>query len=166
MHIRLFAIMSIALVASAVQAAQVYQWVDEQGTTQFSDTPPFTKDSDVSMLTYEAPPAAIDPADDYWSVTNQLERMDAARLAEAQARAASRPQQVTRITYVTAPPEPPQSRHRFIYSPAPGIYPGRSHRHHGYRDQRLRQGFSARYSTGGFSIRLNNTHRAGRLHRM
>jgi len=164
-----FAILAIALTTGGVQAGPVYRWVNEAGVTQFSDTPPTDAATDVSELNYATPPTAVDPAGDYWSVTNQLERLQAARLAEAQAEAASKPRQVTRITHVTVQPEPQPAQRIISYSVPSRIYPrrssiGRGHgvRYHGHEDYNRGYGFNARYTGNGFSFGINSGLHAGR----
>jgi hypothetical protein len=161
----LFAILAIGFATSGVQAGPVYQWVNEAGVTQFSDTPPTDDVADVSELSYVTPPTAVDPAEDYWSVTNQLERMQAARLAEA----ASYPRQVTRITHITVQPDPPPVRHIISYSIPSRIYRGRSYigrgrgdRYHDHQHYNRGHEFNARYSGSGFSFGINSGLRAGR----
>jgi len=66
----------------AIADGVVYTWVDEQGVTHFSDAPPAWakgNDSDTTEVdTIAMPqgfPAAVDPEEDYFSITNQWKRM-------------------------------------------------------------------------------------------
>ena len=73
----------VALPLSAYGTEQVYTWVDDSGTTHFSETPPTDITTDVELL--EVLPASgagpADVADDgFYSVINQVERMQTRRL--------------------------------------------------------------------------------------
>jgi hypothetical protein len=73
----------VALPLTAYATEQVYTWVDDSGTTHFSETPPTDITSDVKLL--EVLPAsgagAEEMTDDgFYSVINQVERMQTRRL--------------------------------------------------------------------------------------
>jgi len=82
-----FLVLLSGLLGGTVLAAdQVYRWLDADGVTHFSQRPPPPGAAGVSVQqapTYAAPP---DPTADYWSVTNQAQRMEASRLAQEKLR--------------------------------------------------------------------------------
>ncbi len=85
--LRLFALIGGALTALAAGAEQVYRWVDDNGITHFSQQPPPPGVSGLSVNEIPASqPPAVDPAADYWSITNQVQRLEASRVALEQRR--------------------------------------------------------------------------------
>lgn len=79
---------------SPALAEQLYRWVDDQGQTHFSDTPPGDAAKDRAVQSIPMPsasaPAQTSPADGRYSITSQLEwmrqdreRREAARRQEA-----------------------------------------------------------------------------------
>jgi hypothetical protein len=79
----------------------VYRWTDAQGQVHLADSPPEAGTPGVETLSLPAYLPA--PADDYWSVTSQARRMEAARLARERVRADLLQAQAR----ITAPPPPP-----------------------------------------------------------
>jgi hypothetical protein len=71
----------LTLSASFAGAAQVYTWVDDSGVTHFSETPPAAQVSETQLIeiTPSATPASV-ADDDFYSVVNQADRMEARRL--------------------------------------------------------------------------------------
>ena len=71
----------LTLSASFAGAAQVYTWVDDSGVTHFSETPPAVQVSETQLIeiTPSATPASV-ADDDFYSVVNQADRMEARRL--------------------------------------------------------------------------------------
>jgi hypothetical protein len=66
---------------STSSAGVVYTWVDDNGVTYFSDTPPTDESISVVLIEDLTPPAtgmAMD--EDYYSVVNQARRMETQRL--------------------------------------------------------------------------------------
>jgi hypothetical protein len=75
----------LTLPLSFASAAQVYRWVDDSGVTHFSETPPPQNEHDTQVIDIApALPPASDNAntgdDDFYSVINQADRMEARRL--------------------------------------------------------------------------------------
>ena len=80
-HIILSVLVALPLTAHASE--QVYTWVDDKGTTHFSESPPVTTTPDVELLEIlpasgAGPDTATD--DSFYSVINQAERMQTRRL--------------------------------------------------------------------------------------
>ena len=71
----------LTLSTSFAGAAEVYTWVDDSGVTHFSETPPAQHTSDTQLIevTPTAAPASL-ADDDFYSVVNQADRMEARRL--------------------------------------------------------------------------------------
>ena len=71
----------LALSVSFAGATQVYTWVDDSGVTHFSETPPAERAADTQLIdiTPTAAPAS-DADNDFYSVVNQADRMEARRL--------------------------------------------------------------------------------------
>lgn len=67
------------LLSPAAAGDVVYRWVDEDGITHFSDTPPAAQNTAQggveSIALQENLPAAVNPAGDYYSIVNQWKRM-------------------------------------------------------------------------------------------
>jgi hypothetical protein len=71
----------LLLAAPAVTSAQVYTWIDEDGVTHFSESP--SEDSSITIEQVEIlpPPSAGNTVDEnFYSVVNQANRMEARRL--------------------------------------------------------------------------------------
>ena len=80
-HIILPVLLTLPL--SAISTEQVYTWVDDSGTTHFSEAPPADSTFDTQLL--EVLPASgaapgNAPDDGFYSVINQAERMQTRRL--------------------------------------------------------------------------------------
>ena len=80
-HTLLCALATLPLSTDA--AEQVYTWIDDSGTTHFSETPPANTTVDVELL--EVLPASgagpdTTTDDGFYSVVNQVERMQTRRL--------------------------------------------------------------------------------------
>lgn len=59
-------------------AYEIYKWVDENGVVHYSESAPEQTDADVKTLELELTnPPGYDPADDYYSIENQAERIRA-----------------------------------------------------------------------------------------
>lgn len=59
-------------------AYEIYKWVDENGIVHYSESAPEETDADVTTLELEPTnPPGYDPADDYYSIENQAERIRA-----------------------------------------------------------------------------------------
>ena len=100
-----------------VQAQQLYKWVDAQGVTHYGEKLP-SQDVDYIAFEFTQDYQAPNPQDDYYSIQNQLKRLQeqrTQRLAEkkqaADARAAK--QQTPEIVYVQA-----NEQERSYYLPA------------------------------------------------
>jgi hypothetical protein len=62
-------------------AEQAYTWVDENGTTHFSETPPYDEATQAEQINLLPAPAAGNTSDDdFYSVVNQADRMEKNRL--------------------------------------------------------------------------------------
>ncbi len=75
--------------ADGGEGSPVYRWVDTQGEVHFSDIRPPEGAIDV-RTTSVAPLPARAPGDDFYSVVNQLKRMQERRLAAERARREAR----------------------------------------------------------------------------
>ncbi len=71
----------LLMVISTSGAAPMFNWVDAQGVTYFSDTPPVDESISVRLVEVLPPPPAGMPVDgDFYSVINQAQRMETRRL--------------------------------------------------------------------------------------
>ena len=71
------------LTAAFACAEPVYTWVDDEGVTHFSETPPPAPAADTRFLDLEVTPPPASPnaeGDDFYSVINQAKRMETRRL--------------------------------------------------------------------------------------
>lgn len=145
-YIRMFLYTLISLPVAASSAEQVYTWVDENGTTHFSETAPAKPATGAQRI--EVPPAS-GPApgnvedEGYYSVINQAARMQTRRLeneklvaqkkqaeaeaskARAEAQAALQNTYSDPVTYYPVYPYYPRYRH---HRPRRGNGPGHGHR--------------------------------------
>lgn len=143
-HIPVLLVLLAAI--SGTSAGPVYSWVDDDGITYFSDTPPTEESVSVRLIDNLPPPAAgITMDGNFYSVVNQARRMETQRLlaeklkaerlqAEAEARQAQAEAlaaQQPPIQYQNAPdwyiyPYYPRHHHRPPGSHKPGdSKPGR-----------------------------------------
>ena len=114
------------LLGSASLAAEpVYRWLDADGVTHFSQRPPPPGAAGVTVQEAPTYQAAPDPDADYWSVTNQVQRMEASGLAREQLRLEQQrarreleeaERQRIEAEQAAAAPEPPR---QLIYYPVP-----------------------------------------------
>ena len=82
------AFMVLFTVLSGSSAGPVYRWVDGNGITWFSDSPPPDAFFSVSLIDDLPPPPAGTPVDgDFYSVINQARRMETQRLLNEKLRA-------------------------------------------------------------------------------
>jgi len=82
---------AIALLCGVLHGSAVvgatYRWVDENGGVHFSDQPPAGDARAVESIEIAGPdPSAANAGEDYYSVTNQVRRMQEQRLAMEKAR--------------------------------------------------------------------------------
>jgi hypothetical protein len=148
---RLQQISTILVLLTAIPVAvagPVYTWVDDDGVTIFSDTPPADESVSVALINDLPPPTAGMPVDgDFYSVVNQVRRMETQRLlseklmaerlqAEAEAgraRAEALAAEQPAILYENEPggylyPYYPRHHHRLPGKHRPGGHkPGRPH---------------------------------------
>ena len=69
-----------ALLVAPTAAAEVYKWVDENGVTHFTETPPDLSVTGVSQPTLrDTRPSDYDPDQDIYDVEGQAERMQQLR---------------------------------------------------------------------------------------
>ena len=83
MNIRTITPLIIFLLLPIAQssAEQVYTWIDEYGTTHFSQDPPNDEATSAEQINLQpAPSAGIIAGDDFYSVANQADRMERTRL--------------------------------------------------------------------------------------
>jgi hypothetical protein len=147
-------------------AAPVFTWVDRDGVTHYSETPPENHSIDSEMIDLEpAPAAGPAPADDYYSVIRQAERMEKSRLenekarterlkAEAAIRQAAAAEQAQSASSDDEAkryyPAYPVYGYRPGYRPGfkPGYRPGHRYGHrHGHRSG-IRPGYRSAYPPG------------------
>lgn len=82
------ALFLLLLQTGLVWAASVYTWIDKNGATHFSDSPPPTGSIKVDQIELEeAPLIDTNLPPGYFSVINQAERMEARRLEYERIRA-------------------------------------------------------------------------------
>ena len=83
--IHLLAHATLIITLPVCAGGAVYQWVDTQGVTHFSETPPAATGVEVTRIELDPAPAA-GFSDDYFSVVNQAMRMERRRLEAEAAR--------------------------------------------------------------------------------
>ena len=111
------------------QATVIHKWVDADGVTHYSDEAPATTETPVTLI--DVPANGADPeavADDYYSITNQWERMNRERIEreklnlEKARLEAARQSSAPQVVYVNEPAET-----RYVIA-----YPRLLHRKHGW----------------------------------
>ena len=128
------------LTTATVCANEVYSWVDEQGTTHFSEVQPDNQSHPAEQIDLLPPPkSGNSEKDDYYSVINQANRMETRRLenekleaerrrAEAEAKRAAAEAHAARSTppqnYVNEQPRYYPSYPLYGYRPPYGRHPG------------------------------------------
>lgn len=134
------ALVLLSLAARAI-AGVIYTWTDAAGITHFSETPPPDPTLQARPIELPEPPPGMQPPGDYYSVINQLNRMQTQRLetekliaerkrAEAEARraVAEAEAQQQQDAYQEAAPEYypvyPLYGYRPPYARPPGMRPG------------------------------------------
>jgi hypothetical protein len=82
MHRHIIISISLVLLASAEQpsAEEIYTWTDAAGITHYSETPPPDPSLQARPIELPEPPPVMQTPDDYYSVINQLNRMQTQRL--------------------------------------------------------------------------------------
>jgi len=81
MRTGLFLPFFLLLPAAQISAEQAYTWVDEYGTTHFSETPPHDEAINAEQINLLPAPSAGNISDsDFYSVVNQADRMEKNRL--------------------------------------------------------------------------------------
>jgi hypothetical protein len=75
---------TLLLLPALAVAGTVFTWVDEDGTTHFSETPPADATVETRSIEIDTPPSPV--ADDRFSVINQAQRMQEMRLENERAR--------------------------------------------------------------------------------
>ena len=115
-------------------AAPVFTWVDPDGVTHFSESPP--EDDSIESFRIEleqAPAAGPAPDDDYFSVVRQMERMEKSRLENEKVRT-ERLQAEAEARRAAAANQPRASNQEYdsdryyptypVYGYRPGFHPG------------------------------------------
>jgi hypothetical protein len=122
MHIKsLFALMSLLLLFSqshAVFAISVFQWVDAEGVTHFSEETPSNNLPTKQLSHYELAenyPQGQAPEEDYFSIVNQWKRTNDERESRMKLKQANK--QTTHF-------EPQQAQPRATYQPTQRYYTG------------------------------------------
>jgi len=118
-------------------AGVVYRWVDPNGVTHFSETPPPDPAVQPAMIELSPPPPPPPDYDDYYSVVRQAERMERRRLEneklEAERRQAEAEAMRARIEAQAAMQTPgtysePDFGYLPVYPGYPGYGPGHGNR--------------------------------------
>jgi len=132
-------LLSLPLVQAG--AAQAYTWVDEHGTTHFSDTPPVNEATPTEQIELlPAPSAGSTGNDDFYSVANQANRMEKNRLekerltAERSLTEAAAKKANAEAQAAQQPPTPENTPEGILYYPAYPYY-GNNGRWPGYRSK-------------------------------
>lgn len=115
---------------AAAHASEIYQWADDDGVPQFSDTRPEDDVVVITLYVRDTNPPDYDPATDPYSVHNQAERTNAtwAELEKArEEREQKRREEAERYARFSLPHDPYDHYLPLAYySP---VYPGRFPRH-------------------------------------
>jgi hypothetical protein len=128
----------LTLSVSFASAAQVYTWVDDSGVTHFSETPPAERTTDTQLIDITPTEAPASEADnEFYSVVNQADRMEARRLeneklvaekkqADAEARKArAEAAAIQQRSYNESADDNPRYYPIYPYYPRYGHHPGR-----------------------------------------
>lgn len=137
-----FPILILLLLPIAQSSAeQAYTWIDKNGTTHFSESPPHDETIGAEQINLlPAPSAGNVSGDDFYSVVKQADRMEKKRLenerliaerlqAEAEARKASA-EAAQQTPYRKNTQEQTSYYPAYPYYPNPGYRPGYGHKPH------------------------------------
>ncbi len=109
MNMQLIVLATALIIHSYAWGASVHTWVDAHGVTHFSDTPP-TDESQVEVIHMQDFDAASASGNDYYSISNQWQRLREERLSlerlhleKKKARATTQPEVVYVDDTATAP---------------------------------------------------------------
>ncbi len=125
--VRLSFILLISAVALNGHAQQFYKWVDEDGVTHYEEERP---SQNIDHVSIELPDEYVEsnPEEDYYSIQNQLKRLqdrrEQQRIAKQEARAEKNQQEV-KIQEVYVERYEPERRYY-----VPGYYPRYKNPHH------------------------------------
>lgn len=85
------AALAISMAAGSASAAEIFKWIDDQGTVHYSDTKPDDNEAFETLQLAETNSADYDPATDPYSIMKQAERIgDAWTETRLESRAQSR----------------------------------------------------------------------------
>ena len=125
-------------------AEQAYTWIDESGTTHFSESPPYDEAIDAEQINLlPAPSTGNISGDDFYSIANQADRMEKKRLEnekliaerlqlEAEARKANA-EAAQKTTYQDNTQEQTRYYPAYPYYPYAGHRPKHGHEPHAGR---------------------------------
>ena len=163
---RVLILLPVLMLSEAVAAGTAFAWVTEDGVLFLSDEAPPAEVVDFkSIELQELPPRRSDPSSDYYSIINQLSRMEAHRRAAERERWERRREQTAQDEYrpevVESYADPVGGYSAFSYGRYPSRYRplkyGRSHHYH--RDQRVKPKARFRHDhwgTGYFADRYRS----------
>ncbi|HUV22729.1 MAG TPA: DUF4124 domain-containing protein [Gammaproteobacteria bacterium] len=134
--LRLLTVYAWALLACGnwpgANAATIHKWVDDRGTTHYSDTAPSAPLTSVTRLeisTGDTAKTALSPTSDhYYSIANQWQRLQQERLQQQQLELQKAAINADR----SAVPEHAENSDESHTDRYPVAYPIRFHRRHGY----------------------------------
>ncbi|MDA0824149.1 MAG: DUF4124 domain-containing protein, partial [Proteobacteria bacterium] len=130
--------MLLCSIVSPVLAGTIHSWVDGDGVTHFSDSPPAVAvEGATTLVLNDVPPSVDEASSDYYSIVNQWQRMSAERdkkTATSLARARIRADHAAALSYDD---EPYQGISEPRYFPAYGFpYRHVGRRNIGYHPER------------------------------
>jgi len=152
----IYSALLLCSIAGSLPAATIHSWVDAEGITHFSDTPPQAGTANATTIELaENFPPVVDAEADYYSIANQWSRMRAER--EAAARLSLEKAKLRAVSAEpSAPPEYEESPRYYPVYYGPNAYYPRRHgsgfrRGDGFRDfeRNPRRGRATAGYTGG-----------------
>jgi hypothetical protein len=69
------AALTVSMVAGSASAAEIFKWIDDQGTVHYSDTKPTNNEAFETLQLADTNSADYDPATDPYSILKQAERI-------------------------------------------------------------------------------------------
>lgn len=113
---------------------EIYTWVDENGVVHYSESKPEEIAAPVETMFIEATnPPGYDPDEDYWSITNQAERVNADWTAMQEEKAEERARERTleieqRLAEIERELAAEEQAHYDMFRPTYGFFAQRHHR--------------------------------------
>ena len=127
-RISLYGLVVVFVFASSVQAQKLYKWVDENGVTHYQESRP---DSNVEHVALQFPDKydVSNPEEEYYSIQNQLKRLQESRAQQQAARQQQQANTQAREVQIQEVYVPTHEPYRRYYAPRHYSHYGKGHQY-------------------------------------